>query len=960
MNGNVGFSAGSLVRARGREWVVLPDSTETLLVLRPLGGAENEIAGVYVGAGKSGAPLEEVVSASFDAPSGERDLGNHLAGRLLRDAVRLGFRSAAGPFRSLARLGVEPRPYQLVPLLMALRLEPVRLLIADDVGVGKTIEACLIARELLDRAEIRRFSVLCPPHLAEQWVQALRDQFHLDAALVLGSTAARLERGCAIGESLFERYPITVVSTDYIKQERRRHEFLRAAPELIVVDEAHSCTLGARVGGQQRHELLRELARDEDRHLVLVTATPHSGDRDAFRSLLTLLAPGFADLPDDLTGDRNRGKREAIARHLVQRRRGDIKKYMDTETAFPRREEADLPYELSAANRAFFTEILAFCRELVLDPSLDKRRARVRWWSVLSLLRSLSSSPRAASATLLKRSVLADAETPEEATEEGRRVLFDLEDEPVEGLDVAPGAQPLEDSADASAENELHARFARFAKDAESLQGKEDAKLRALITAVKKLLAEKRRPIVFCRFIETAKYVGDELRSAFKKAEIVTVDGTLPHEEREARVRAMDGHDVRILVTTDCLSEGINLQHLFDSVIHYDLAWNPTRHEQREGRVDRFGQPVEIVRALTMYGRNNPIDGHVLQVMLRRQGAIRKHLGVAVHVPEDTVALERAILEGEIFRGQAATEQLSLFGYLAPTKTVPEDVVWREAEARERASRSLFAHEALERVVNDDLFRELTEVRKAIGSDADVERFVTTAVGALGGIVSGAEPRKLDLAALPVAALDGIGSTSAFLACFRGTPPTGSTLLSRTHPVVEGLARYVLETALDPVHAASTQVARRASVIRSRDVRTRTTLLLLRLRCHIEGKDTKGRPRELLAEDQILLGFTGSPERASWLDDVACEGMLTMSPTTNIDSDSARAQLERVIEGLPHVEDAIVERARARGQALLEAHIRVRTATKGGLGGLSVRVHEPPDLLGVYVFLPDSKGAVTT
>jgi hypothetical protein len=128
-------------------------------------------------------------------------LGNHLSGRTLCDAVRLGFRSAAGPFRSLAHLGVEPRPYQLVPLLMALRLDPVRILIADDVGIGKTIEACLIARELLDRGEIQRLSVLCPPHLAEQWVRALRDQFHLDAVLVLGSTAPRLER-------------------DYIKQDR--------------------------------------------------------------------------------------------------------------------------------------------------------------------------------------------------------------------------------------------------------------------------------------------------------------------------------------------------------------------------------------------------------------------------------------------------------------------------------------------------------------------------------------------------------------------------------------------------------------------------------------------------------------------------------------------------------------------------------------------------------------------
>jgi hypothetical protein len=342
--------------------------------------------------------------------------------------------------------------------------------------------------------------------------------------------------------------------------------------------------------------------------------------------------------------------------------------------------------------------------------------------------------------------------------------------------------------------------------------------------------------------------------------------------------------------------------------------------------------------------------------MLRRQGVIKKHLGVAVHVPEDTIALERAILEGELFRGSAAAEQLSLFGYVAPTKAVDEEVVWREAQARERASRSLFAHEALERVVNDDLFRELTEVRKAIGSDVDVERFVLTAVTALGGSISGGGPAAVDLSSLPRAAVETTGATTRFEACFRGTPPTGALLLARTHPIVEGLARYVLETALDPIHAAATQVARRASVIRSRDVSTRTTLLLLRLRCHLEGKDNKGRSRELLAEDQILLGFTGAPERAAWLDEAACERVLAVNPTVNIDADSARAALERVIEGLPQISATVVEKARARGQALLDAHVRVRAATKGGLGGLSVRVHEPPDLLGVYVFLPDAKG----
>jgi hypothetical protein len=154
------FAVGSLVRARGREWVVLPQSEQDLLMLRPLGGSEEEVTGIYT-------PLEPVEHARFDLPDPAR-LGDFRSCRLLRDALRLGFRSSAGPFRSFAHLAIEPRPYQLVPLLMALKLDPIRILIADDVGIGKTVEAALIARELLDRGEVTRLAVLCPPQLAEQ------------------------------------------------------------------------------------------------------------------------------------------------------------------------------------------------------------------------------------------------------------------------------------------------------------------------------------------------------------------------------------------------------------------------------------------------------------------------------------------------------------------------------------------------------------------------------------------------------------------------------------------------------------------------------------------------------------------------------------------------------------------------------------------------------------------------
>ena len=216
------FAVGSLVKARDREWVVLPESTDEMLILRPLGGTEDEVTGIYI-------HLETVEPAQFDLPDPTQP-GDNRSCRLLRDAVRLGFRSSAGPFRSFAKIAVEPRPYQLVPLLMALKLDPVRVLIADDVGIGKTVEACLIARELLDRGEVERLAILCPPHLAEQWQRELLEKFHLEAELVLSSTATRLERHCRLGQSLFDLYPYVIVSTDFIKSEHRREEFLRTCP----------------------------------------------------------------------------------------------------------------------------------------------------------------------------------------------------------------------------------------------------------------------------------------------------------------------------------------------------------------------------------------------------------------------------------------------------------------------------------------------------------------------------------------------------------------------------------------------------------------------------------------------------------------------------------------------------------------------------------------------------------
>ncbi len=163
---------------------------------------------------------------------------------------------------------------------MALRQNPVRLLICDDVGIGKTIEAALIARELSDRGEIHRIAVLCPPHLCKQWQSELRDKLHIEAVVVRPGTVAAIEReiererGRSLSRSIFDERPFVVVSIDYIKSDRRRAAFVRACPEFVIVDEAHGVTESAGLTARaQPHALITDLARDLDRHLVFATAS---------------------------------------------------------------------------------------------------------------------------------------------------------------------------------------------------------------------------------------------------------------------------------------------------------------------------------------------------------------------------------------------------------------------------------------------------------------------------------------------------------------------------------------------------------------------------------------------------------------------------------------------------------------------------------------------------------------
>ncbi len=946
-NQDLRYPVGSLVKIRDREWVVLPDSTPELLIVKPLAGRDDEITGILTA-------LEPIEPARFSLPGAEQ-LGDFQSCKLLRDALRLGFRNSAGPFRSFGRLAVDPRPYQLVPLMMALKLDTVRLLIADDVGIGKTIEACLIARELIDRGEISRLCVLCPPHLAEQWQSELKDKFHIEAELVLSNTVGRLERNCRANESIFEVFPYTVASIDYIKSDRRKDEFLRTAPELIIVDEAHTASYddSIRSNRHQRHELIKRLSQDPNRHMILVTATPHSGKEKAFRSLLTILKPEFEHLPDDLSGPQNEHLRRNIAQHFVQRRRRDIEEYLDEKTQFPIQDPPspdEHHYQLSEPYQNLFDKALDYAREMVSDKEGSNHRQRVNWWSALALLRALASSPAAAAATMRNRSATLATETESEADELGRRLIMDLDDrEGIYSSDVLHGS----DTTPSGDENARSRRkLLAMEKEARALYGDRDYKMLGIIDKLKQLLDNDFSPIIFCRFIETSDYLADQLRERMPNTEIMSVTGLLPPEERERRVAELAKSPRRILVCTDCLSEGINLQDDFNAVIHYDLSWNPTIHEQREGRVNRFGQKSRTVRLLTYYGIDNQIDGVIVRVLIEKHNQIKKDLQIAVPVPSNTEALIESILRGLLLREQAGrSEQLYIEGFGQLLEIHAE---WEKAKEKEKLSRSMFAQIGLSRRT-DEIKKELDAIRDSIGSNLNIKEFVLQAFERYQATITPKQDSyQIGLSGVPTLVRESCGYLPDTIRVRFSLPaPEKQLYLSRTHPIVEGLSDLVINTALDT--QTIEPIAKRAGVIRTDAVESKTTLLLIRHRFHI-NQPFADRLHRSLAEDSQILAFTGPPDNPHWLSEAEAKALLDARPTDNVLSEHAQNQIQRTLDSYAaHLEPVINDYAQKRSEELLDSHIRVREAVLQKGQRPTIKPELPPDLLGVYILLPEGR-----
>ena len=328
------------------------------------------------------------------------------------------------------------------------------------------------------------------------------------------------------------------------------------------------------------------------------------------------------------------------------------------------------------------------------------------------------------------------------------------------------------------------------------------------------------------------------------------VTGTLPPSERVERVRELsESEGPVVLVATDCLSEGVNLQERFSAVLHYDLAWNPTRHEQREGRVDRFGQTSDTVRTVTLYGKDTKIDGIVLDVLLRKHEAIRRATGVSVPVPDSSDAVLEALMEGLVLRGGSYQQDMLDIEVSSKAAGLERS---GGAPPSAKVSRTKFAQRTIH---PEEVAEEVKELRANLGTHEQVREFTHTALQALGSTVTGGPERfTASVSGLPVGLQDALPPVGELRFVDDLPVAKGENVLHRTDPAVEAVASFVLESALDATLPERERPARRCAVVRTDDVDSRVTLLLVRYRFHLVLPARSGE-RTSVAEDVATLAF---------------------------------------------------------------------------------------------------------
>jgi superfamily II DNA or RNA helicase len=688
---------------------------------------------------------EEIRRGKLDWPSRET-IGTPQAQDLLLRAHRLSVLHGTAPLLSLQRSRVIPKDYQLVPVVMALEMgERVRMLIADDVGLGKTIEAGLIITELMARQLASRVLVVVPAALREQWKEALDYFFHLPARIISTRHRREMERELPAGANPWEQFPVLITSIDYAKQTRVKHQIQEQDWDVVLFDEAHLAakpheTSHSTSASTQRWELAQALARSERvRHLLLLTATPHNGYTDAFASLLDLLDENLVSGPShDPTIHRS-----AAARHVCQRRRSDVQSWFEgdaSKSPFPDRDQDEIIVPPTSYEQKAIEAVERYGEQVLASAEYGSAQAQtLANWTVLHLHKRALSSPAALRASLKNRMEslqqrLSEEMGAEASVSEDEAKAIVLDEDTGERLNDEEAARRTDRSTFGTVETiEDEIEELKAAIDAaKKVTPSRDNKLRQLLqTVLPNRLREDPKVIVFTRYVDTLNYleeqIGDERR--LSDVEVFTIYGSMSEQKRREIFRAFDRTEKAVLVATDAISEGINLQHAAGQIVHYELPWNPNRLEQRNGRVDRFGQQRDMVHIRTMV-MDETLDASILKVLVRKAAQIRQEYGFSPpYFGEETDILE-LLAQHDIAIGP---KQMTLFD--EPTSSGDG--------ASSADVDDPFSTDTLDRIQSDsfygqthirlpDIEERLEETKRTIGSPEQVEHFVRSGLSRFG------------------------------------------------------------------------------------------------------------------------------------------------------------------------------------------------------------------------------------
>jgi superfamily II DNA or RNA helicase len=555
------------------------------------------------------------VAALTDA----RDLFRWVEGQ----RIKLSF--AHDPLFAVSLSGVRGLPHQIEAVYRHMLPQPrLRFVLADDPGAGKTIMAGLLLKELKLRGVVDRCLILVPAPLTPQWQDEMSEKFDEQFEIV-SSDQVRHQ----LGRSAWDRYPMIISSIDFAKRDDVRDDLLRAEWDLVIIDEAHKCAAytGSDDGAvkTKRYALAENLAGRTER-LLLMTATPHSGDEDRFRWFLGLLDPDQFSSPDLVK--RQIGQEGNT--YFLRRQKEDLVNEQGHELFVPRHVKTQ-PFQLSAAEKELYDAVTRYVNEYLGAPATGGRGSAVALARTV-LQRRLASSLGAIRSSLAKRAErLSDrADELERMTPaERRRRLAELGRMPKVSDDVDGDPEVGYDDVDEKTEDEL-ATAVSGAQEIDALR-MEVVELRQLVSHAdrvrdmgteRKLVAlheclkkselqeledGRGKLLIFTEHKDTLAYLERHLREWGYT--VCTIHGGHPPTERK-QIQQEFRTKKQICIATEAAGEGINLQfcHL---MVNYDLPWNPVRLEQRMGRVHRIGQQQDCY--IFNFCATNTIEGQLLE-----------------------------------------------------------------------------------------------------------------------------------------------------------------------------------------------------------------------------------------------------------------------------------------------------------------------------------------------------------